>query len=188
MKFLTLLLFSTLLIGLASCQTDSVKTVFETTQKDTATGLNETKLYILKKHTENSDFNYSKLDDIDGNTMDTPNASSLMPVFEPISGRYQYYQFLSTFVGQAFNVDEAPLFKEFHDILIIKTDHENKIIDAYHYTLEWAEPPLQYDLFKSSAKNVYLTNNLDINQLKFKRTHRWHNDDEEMKESGIIKL
>ena len=101
MKLLTLILFSTLLTGLASCQTKPVKTVFETTQKDSATRLNETKIYTLKKQTENSDFNYSKLDDIDSNKMDTLNVRNLMPVFEPVSGQYKYYQFLSTFVVAA---------------------------------------------------------------------------------------
>ena len=186
MKFFTLISFSTLMSGLAPCQAKPVKTVFETIQKDTAAELNETKFYILKKHTENSDFNYSKLDDIDGNKMSTLNARNIMPVFEPVSGQYNYDQFLSTFVGQAYNADGPPLFKDFHDILIIKTD--NKIIDAYHYTLEWAEPPLQYDVFKSSAKNIVLTNNMDISQLKFKRTYSWSDDNKELKENGIIKL
>ncbi|MBK7221326.1 MAG: hypothetical protein IPH94_08360 [Saprospiraceae bacterium] len=185
---MTLIFFSTLLTGLASCQTKPIKTVFETTQKDSATKLNETKIYILKKQTENSDFNYSKLDDIDGNKMDTLNVRNLMPVFEPRSGQYKYYQFLSTSVGEAYNADGPPLFKDFHDILIIKTDNENKIIDAYHYTLEWAELPLQYDVFKSSAKNISLTNYMDINQLKFKRTYSWSDDNIELKEDGIIKL
>ncbi len=188
MKFLIFILFTTLLTGLASCQTKPVKTVFESNQKDTATIVNETKIYILKKQTENSDFNYSKLDDIDGNKMDTLNVRNLMPVFEPVSGQFKYYQFLSTFVGQAYNADGPTLFKDFHDILIIKTDNENKIIDAYHYTLEWAEPPLQYDVFKSSNKNISLTNNLDISQLKFIRTYSWSDDNKELKESGIIKL
>jgi hypothetical protein len=188
MKFSTLILFIPLMTGLASCQNKPVKTIFETTQKDTATRLNETKIYILQKETENSDFNYAKLDDIDGNKMDTLNVRNLMPVFAPVSGQYKYYQFLSTFVGEAYYSDGPPLFRDFHDILIIKTDNENKIIDAYQYTLEWAEPPLQYDVFKSSIKNISLTNNLDINQLKFKRTYSWSDDNRELKETGIIKL
>lgn len=149
--------------------------------------LNETQNYILKKVTENSDFNYSKLDDIDGNKIDTLNARNLIPIFEPVNGRFKYYQFLSTFVGEGYNSDGPPLLQDFHDILIIKTDNENKIIDAYQYTLEWAKPPLQYDVFESSAKNIILTNNLDIAQLKFIRTHKWSDDIEE-KENGILKL
>lgn len=188
MKFLTIILFTILLTGLSSCQTKPVKIVFESIQKDTATSVNETKIYILKKQTENSEFNYSKLDDIDVNKMDTLNIRNLMPVFEPVNGQFKYSQFLSTFVGQAYNDDGPALFKDFHDILIIKTDNKNKIIDAYHYTLKWTERPLQYDIFKSSAKNIYLTNSMDINQLKFIRTSSWSDDNKELKEKGIIKL
>lgn len=111
-----------------------------------------------------------------------------MPIFEPVSGQFKYYQFLSTFVSQAYNPDGPALLKDFHDILIIKTDNDNKIIDAYHYTLEWAELPLQYDVFKSSAKDIYLTKNIDINQLKFIRTYSWSDSNNELKENGIIKL
>ncbi|MCO5260776.1 MAG: hypothetical protein M9916_11575 [Crocinitomicaceae bacterium] len=111
-----------------------------------------------------------------------------MPIFEPVNGEFKYYQFVSTFIGQAYNSDGPPLFKEFHDILIIKTDNENKIIDAYQYTLEWAEPPLQYDVFKSSAKNILVTNNLDLTELKFIRTYSWSEDNKTMNENGIIKL
>ena len=186
MKFYTLILSAALLTS-ASCQTKPIKTIFETSQKHTATALKETKIYFLQKQTENSDFDYSKLDDIDGIKMDALNETNLLPIFEPVSGRYNFYQFLSTSVGEAYHADEPPLFEEFHDILIIKTDRENKILDAYHYTLEWAEPPLQYDVFKSSIKNISLTNNMDVKQLKFVRTG-WDHDNEDLNESGIIRL
>ncbi|MDD4150347.1 MAG: hypothetical protein PHE33_09980 [Bacteroidales bacterium] len=188
MKFLTFITIIIFLISFTSCQTKPIKTIFQTVETDTATKLNETKKYILKKQTENSDFNYSKLTDIDGNIQDTLNVKNLMPIFEPVCGQYNYYQFISTYVGQAYNFDEPPLFKDFHDILIIKTDDKNKIIDAYQYTLEWSESPLQYDVFVSSAKNIILTNDMNIAELKFKRTYSWSDDNKELKESGIIKL
>jgi len=185
MKFLIFTIFAAFWTGFASCQSQPIKIVFETTRKDTATKLNETKIYILKKETENSDFNYSKLENIDSNKMDAFNVRNLIAIFEPVNGQYRYYQFLSTFVGEGYNPDGPPLFEEFHDVLIIKTDDEKKIIDAYQYTLEWAEPPLQYDVFKSSIKDISLVNNMDIIQLKFKRTY---SDNNELEESGIIKL
>jgi hypothetical protein len=80
------------------------------------------------------------------------------------------------------------LIKEFHDILIVKTDNENKIIDAYQYTLEWAEPPLQNDVYKSSIKNISLTNNMEIKQLKFRRTISWNDNNKVLNESGVLKL
>ena len=187
MKFLTLLVITTLLTGLSSCRTNPVKTSVKKTRKVKATKQNETKIYILQKKTENSDFNYSKLDSIDRN-IDTLNVKNLMPIFEPISGHYNYYQFLSTYIELAFNPDGPAFLMDFHDILIIKTDNEHKIIDAYQYTLEWSEAPLQYDMFKSSINNISLTNNMGINQLKFIRTYDWTEDDKELDESGIIKL
>ncbi|MBA3674028.1 MAG: hypothetical protein H0W75_03580 [Chitinophagaceae bacterium] len=185
---LSTIIFLTLTTILSSCHSQPMQTVFVSNQKDTATELKASKIYILKKKTTNSDFDYSKLKDIDGNIKDTLNIRNLMPIFEPKSGQLNYFQFLATFKGEGYNGGEAPLIKDFHDILIIKTDTDNKIIDAFQYTLEWAEPPLQFDLFKSSADNITLINNLDIRQLKFKRTDSWSDDNKDLKESGTIQL
>jgi hypothetical protein len=171
-------------LWLVSCQTTPMQTIFVATQKDTSTGFKETKIYKLKKKSINSDFNYSKLDDIDGNIKDTINLRNIVPIFEPVSGPYVYYQFISTFKGHSF--DE--LDKDFHDILIIKTDNENKIIDAFQYTLEWAEPPLQFDLYRSNIKNVTLINDLDISSLRLTRKEFWDEKDRIHKESGRLKL
>ncbi|WCM43176.1 hypothetical protein MG290_05825 [Flavobacterium sp. CBA20B-1] len=163
-------------------------TVFETNEKDKATELNETKIYKLKKQTTNSDFNYSKLNGIDGHKMDTLNIRNIITVFEPVRGEFNYYQFLATFKGEGYNSGEAPIIKDFHDILIIKTDSDNNILDSYHYTLEWAEIPLQYDVFKGSSKNLKLTDSLQISKLKLIRTYSWSEDNKELMDNGIIRL
>lgn len=179
--FLTLTLIISLSGGLVSCQTKPLKIVFESTQKDTATGLNEVKVYRLKKQATNSDFDYSKLNNLDENLGDTLNPK---PAFEPINGHYNYYQFIATFKGHSFReVDTV-----FHDILIIKTDNNKKIIDAYQYTLEWAEMPSQYDLFKSSSKGLTFADNLEITSFKFSRTDYDDENDRLFKEGGHIKL
>ena len=178
---MTLTLIIYLSFGLTSCQTKPLKTVFESTQNDTATILNELKVYRLKKRTTNSDFDYSKLNNLDKNLGDTLN---LKPAFEPIIGNFNYYQFIATYKGHSVREIDT----DFHDILIIKTDNKNKIIDAFQYTLEWAEMPCQYDLFKSSSKGLTLTDNLEITSFKFIRTDYWDEKDKFHKESGIIKL
>ena len=170
--------------GFCQSQNQSLKIVFETKSKDIATELNKTKIYILKKKAINADFNYSGLNDMESYIMDTIKTANVMPVFEPINGQFDYYQFIATFKGESY---EGGI-KDFHDILIIKTDKENKIIDAFQYTLEWAESPIQYDLFKSSVNNVILTNDLDIKLLKFRRTYSYDGDDMELSENGVIKL
>jgi hypothetical protein len=191
-KYLTSIIFSIAFTVNILSQNKTITTIYESNKKDSTTKINEPQIYILRKITENSDFDYSKLDSIDRQIKDTLNIKNIMPIFEPISGKYKYYQFLSTFEGESYIVDEEvdkkEYEKEFHEIIIIKTDNDNIIIDAYQYTLEWAEPPLQFDLFRSSCKNVYLKNNMDIKQLKFIRTKGWSNDNKELQEIGIIKL
>lgn len=186
-SFLTLLVIFNLTAALSYGQSKPVQIIFENSKSETPTTLTAIPVYVLKKQAKNADFNYSKLNAIDENTKGAIDTKNLMPVFEPISGTFNYYQFLATFKGKAYNGGEAITIKDFHDILIIKTDQNNKIIDAYQYTLEWAEPPLQYDLFKSSAKNLVLTDTLNIKQLKFKRTYSWNEKDKMLKENGIIK-
>ena len=177
----------TLTMGL-SCQSQTIQTVFVTNRQDSATEVNALKVYKLKKQTTNSDFNYSKLDDLKGDTLDRKN---LMTIFEPVSGQFNYYQFIATFKGMSsLYLGEDPIIKDFHDILIVKTDQNNKIIDAFQYTLEWGEFPFDYDLYRFSAKNIKLTDNMDISRFKFLQTYNCEigSEKEELMEKGIIKL
>ncbi len=187
MKYL-ILLFNTVLIFLfISCQNKPVKTIYSSTKKVGATKLNAPKIYVLQQIADNADFDYSKLEDLDASIHEV-HYKNQMQIFEPVCGAYRYYQFLSSFIGMAYNDVGPPLFKEFHDVLIVKTDRSNTIIDAYQYTLEWAEPPCQYDLYKSSTKNIALVKDLSISKLKFKRTYNWRKEDDELLEGGKIQL
>jgi hypothetical protein len=169
-------------LGQMSCQTKEVQIVFENNSVENPTELNETQKYILKKKSINSDFDYTKLDNIDN----YKKAES----FEPVNGKYTYYQFIATFKGQAYVApgDSGERIKTFHDILIIKTNENNEVVDAYQFTLEWAERPFQYDVYKSKTENLVLADNLDIKLLKLSRTEYWNDNDKLFKGSGIIKL
>ena len=65
MKLYKLFTFTIFLSFLVSCKSKPIEIVFETKIVDKATELNETKIYKLKKQANNTDFDYSKLDDID---------------------------------------------------------------------------------------------------------------------------
>ena len=127
-------------LGQISCQTKEVKIVFENNSVENPTELNETQKYILKKKSIKSDFDYSKLDNIDN--------YAISESFEPVRGEFSYYQF----------------------------------------TMEWAEMPFQYDVYKSKTENIILADNLDIKSLNLNRTEYWNDRDKLFKESGIIKL
>lgn len=72
--------------------------------------------------------------------------------------------------------------------LIIKTNESDEVVDAYQFTLEWAEKPFQYDVYKSNAEKLILKDNLDINLLHLYRTEYWNDKDKLFKGNGVIKL
>lgn len=177
--FLLLILLS---VGQISCHSKKMKVVYENNSIESSTEIKSVKKYVLKKKSINSDFDYSKLNNIE--------KQNKTESFEPIDGNFTYYKFIATFKGYAYVApgDYGEHNKTFHDILIIKTNENNEIIDAYQYTLEWAEMPFQYDVYKSKTENLILVDNLDIKLLNLNRTESWNEKDKKSKESGIIKL
>ena len=91
----------------------------------------QVKEYKLVSKTENSDFNYKMLSNLDsigleGDTIKT------RQIFEPVKGDYTVYQFIAAFKGESvFGGTD-----NFHDILIVKVDNRNSIVESFHYTLE----------------------------------------------------
>lgn len=169
-----------------SCQNKTSKVRFISKETEEATETNQPKKFILKEFTENADFKYSKLSNIDNNINGTRSNENLIPFFEHKNGKYNYYKFIATYKGYRYLApgDEGENIGVFHDILIIKTDQNNNVEDAYLYTLEWAEIPLQYDLLKSTNKNQKLENGLEIKKLNFIRTI----SGEKVDEKGMIYL
>lgn len=144
------------------------------------TGFSQTKEYKLIAKTEKGDFDYPALYGIDT----TKNRESRRSIFNPVKGKYTVYLFIATFTGSSFNNTE----KDFHDILILKTNKKNKIIDVFQYTLEWAEMPLSYDLYRANAKKKILVNGLTIDKLNFRRVNYYNEDQRELKQQGVVRF
>lgn len=155
------MIFVNSLIG----QSQSLQVVYESNRSDLPTLIGDSVLiFHLKKHVINADFNYRKLKKFDKYTK-TPEREDY---FEPIPGKYYYYKFISTSTGEVYTGEptDEPEYGIGQEILIIKTDANKHILDAYSYPLGMAESPLSRSLFKYSAKNVILRANLDIDELK----------------------
>jgi len=174
-------------IQLGSCQKNSKSSAKIVTSDAKVTHLNEMKIYVLKAKTSNADFDYEKLENID-NAFRSLNFKNRSLVFNPVKGKFVYYQFVATFEGETYVApnETGNKTKVFHDILIIKTDQTQNILDAFQYTLEWAEVPLEYDLFRSSAKGLKLENGLSISDLKLRRFISGYDD--LLKDFGVIEL
>ena len=137
------------------------------------------KQYKFISKTDKADFDYPKLNNIDNFLNDS---SDIRQAFKEIEGDFIVYQFESEFIGESYN-DSS---EYFHDILIIKTDVRNLIIDAFQYTLEWKEPPFQYDLYRSTINNFELINNFKLDRLKMSRTYDKNVNDDYLVGKGII--
>jgi len=103
--------------------------------------------------------------------------------FKPVKGKFIVYRFIATYRGVSFTQQQ----KEFHDILIVKTDNRNKIITAFQYTLEWADSP-EADLYRSTCKDVYMADNMCIEKFVFKRSADYDKENTSLDEHAILKF
>jgi hypothetical protein len=136
------------------------------------------KEYKLVSKTSNADLSQRAIFSIDT----TKIRETRQNVFNPTKGNYTVYMFIATFKGQSFDNTE----KDFHDILVLKTDKKKQILEAYQYTLEWAEMPFSYDLYQATAKGVALINRLPIEKLKFRKADDPENSDGKLNEQGLL--
>lgn len=147
-------------------------------------GVAQSKEYKLIAKTMRSDINYPALKKM--NTLEGSDTAKIVKAFRPTKGKFTVYQFVATYQGASFR---GPGDWTFHDLLTLKTDAKGKILDAYHYTLEWSEPPASSDLFKSSVKNIIIKNNLSIQLLNFTRTAYLQDfDTNRLEDKGVLKL
>ena len=86
-----------------------------------ATFVNAQKEYRLFNKLDSADFNYDALYSID-------TFSSRRKVFLPIKGSFTVYTFIAAYKGLSHRDEQQ---HDFHDILIIKTDKDNLIKDAF---------------------------------------------------------
>jgi len=108
-----------------------------------------------------ADLDYHFLNNIDRITPPFPPGSRYQIGDIPtVKGRYIIYKYLIEYPGRSAESGAA----RFHDLLVIKTDSTGKILDAYHYTLEWADAP-SLDLYQMKNKGIYLKPDLKLKDL-----------------------
>jgi hypothetical protein len=144
----------------------------------------QVKAYELVAKTTQANLHYSALKKM--TTLDGSDTANIRRAFQPVKGKFTVYQFVATYQGTSFRGEGD---WTFHDLLTLKTDTKGRILDAYQYTLEWAEPPASSDLFRSTVKNIYLKDQLAISLLKFIRTHYTEeHTDNQLNDLGVLIL
>ena len=141
------------------------------------------KNYLVVDSSFNSDFNYKMLNAMDSLIEASRKWPDADRFFLPVAGKYKYYRFNARFKGVSYDNS----IKDFNDVLIIKTDSVNTIIDAYQYTLEWAEYPFTTDLYRISKNGVRLVDKLTLDSLGMEKIADYENG-KLLDDSGIIYL
>lgn len=110
----------------------------------------------------------------------------LNKVFKPSKWIYTVYRFVAEFKGLSHETEKEAVF---HDLLVLKTNNKGTIVDAYQYTLEWAEMPLTYDLYKLTVSGLKLRDDLKLNAFKFKRIDNDSSpSDQYLQDNGYLSL
>jgi hypothetical protein len=114
---------------------------------------------------KNADLDYNFLNNIDAAKSPFPAGSRYQIGDIPtVKGSYTVYKFIIEYQGESAERGKMT----FHDLLALKTDSTGKILDAYQYTLEWADSP-SLALLKLGAKDVMLKPGLKLTELKMAR-------------------
>jgi hypothetical protein len=137
----------------------------------------QTKIYKLVKHQARADINPA-IQYIDT----TQTQESRRSLFEPVKGEYHVYVFVAAYQGRSYNGSR----KDFHDLLILKTDKSRKILNAFQYTLEWAEMPFAWDLYRSGGNGLTLANKLRVDRLLFRRVDYYREEGQILVDKGYI--
>ena len=113
--------------------------------------------YYLYSVTQKSDINYSMISKLD--SFPTGRVK-LKNEFYPVPGDYTVARFLS------FSYDQGVESSfETNNVLILKIDEKQRVIDGYLYSLQWAEVPVSQALFRITSNKIKIKNRQSISSL-----------------------
>ena len=121
----------------------------------------EVKAYRLAGIVQGGDFDLRALDAINALPVPYPPGSRTPIAKLPTRrGKYLIYNFVAAYAGTSAEGGTA----EFHDLLSLKVGCGDEILDAWQYTLEWADAP-SLDLNRMRTKGVVLKKGLEVAAL-----------------------
>lgn len=121
------------------------------------------KVYKLWQVIPHADIDYQFIKNIDRITPPYPAGSKYqIGDFKTRPGHYTVFKFVATSKAQTSSGK-----KDVHDFIVLKVDYvTHKILDAYHYTLEWQDQP-SLDLYRARHVGMKLRSGVWINDLNF---------------------
>jgi hypothetical protein len=121
-------------------------------------------VYQIKNVYRNADLDEKAIERFKNNIDLRSERDEIMKLFKPVKGRYKVIVFMASSYGLSF----MNKFELFHNVLILKVDKNNEILDGLEYILEWAEPPHTARFVRAMKKGIKLRKGLNIQQLDFR--------------------
>ena len=144
--------------------------------------ISSAKKYELIQKTENADIRYADFDKFSSISL---SKDEMKTAFEPKKGDFIVYNFIAIYEG----ISKLRRNIVFEDYMILKINPQNNhIIDGYQFTIGWAEPPPNFDLYRISRQGIKLINDLDIEILQFSNVENTSSKPKYLNENGKLQL
>ncbi|WP_343632952.1 hypothetical protein [Fluviicola sp.] len=141
------------------------------------------KNYRLVSKNEQSDLKYKLFNQF--GSVKIYSGGKIEKAFQPKKGKFTVYVFVAEYQGDSFDGTR----KTFHDKLILKVNPEtSEVLDGFQYTMEWAEPPAAYDLYRVTEDGVVLTHHMDLDELQMRVDDKFQGEYMDLEDHGIVWL
>jgi len=119
-------------------------------------------IYQIKAVYNNADLDAKAIENYKKRYPEWSDTGEVLKLFKPVKGKYKVIFFVAADYGISHSDEKEHIF---HQLLILKVDKNNEIIDGLQYVLEWAEPPFAYRLCRIANSGIKLQKELQVSQL-----------------------
>ena len=119
-------------------------------------------IYQIKAVHANADLDEKAIEKFKKRDTEWNETRAVLNLFQPVKGKYKVIFFVGADYGLSAIDDKEHIF---HELLILKVNKNNEIIDGLQYVLEWAEVPTAYRLCRIQKSGIKLQKELQVSQI-----------------------
>lgn len=119
-------------------------------------------IYQIKAVYNNANLDAKAIEKYKKRDTEWNDTGEVLKLFKPIKGKYKVIFFVAADYGISHSDEKEHIF---HELLILKVDQNNEILDGLQYVLEWAEVPFAYRLCRIAKSDIKLRKELQVSQI-----------------------
>ena len=136
-------------------------------------------IYQIKAVHNNADLDAKAIEKYKRRSVEWNDSSKVLELFKPVKGNHKVIFFVASVHGLSAIDDKEHIF---HELLILKIDKNNEIVDGLQYVLEWAEVPFAYKLCRIENSGIKLKKELQVSKIGCKNFE----SEREMPLNGVL--